>query len=401
MIKYFKTFPSLQQFFIALFCFGGLITLVSLRHFTVALLWSIGVTLTILCQDKKEFLQDLWRALKHPGFLILYALLGWALFSSFWSLNPLQSIKATLSQGMTLILVAVFFTHFRAFDHKAFAFMVKILTGLVLISAVLLLIQMPPFFDTFKNTLGYGWSTLKPNVALVLTLSLPLAAYWHLHHRKKMIPLVLGLTAVLLVHQTSYQAGLVGLMVAGIAAGLSYRFSYFIPLASAYLSAFLCLTLPLIFSYIIPLMDLKALWLTKNMSSLAHRFYIWDFLLKFIGEKPLFGWGAEAARGFPTGGLKVFDGTDILPSHPHDHIMQVWLELGGVGALILAVLHFMLFRAIAQLESRRATAWAMLFSITSFVILSLSHSIWHKWWMTWLGVAGVLMVVVLKRCKRV
>lgn len=97
----------------------------------------------------------------------------------------------------------------------------------------------------------------------------------------------------------------------------------------------------------------------------------------------------------------MFDGTDILPSHPHDHIMQVWLELGGVGALILAVLHFMLFRAIAQLESRRATAWAMLFSITSFVILSLSHSIWHKWWMTWLGVAGVLMVVVLKRCKRV
>ena len=399
MINHFKTFSLLQQFFIVLFSLGVLITIVSLRHFTVALLWGGGVILTLFCQDKKNFAKELWRALKHPGFLMISVLLLWSFFSLSWSIRPMQSFKASLSQSATLFLVAVLFIHFRSFSQGSFSWMIKLLTGLIILSALLLFLQTPLFFETFKAILGFGWSPLKTNVALLLTLSIPLAAYWHLNHEQKVVPLLLFLFSSVLAYQVEYQAGAFGLAIAAVAAGLGYRFSYFIPMISAYLSAFLCLSLPFIFHYLTPLLDLKALWFTSGLSSLAHRFYIWDFITKHIFEKVFLGWGAAASRGFPTKGLTTFEGSDILPSHPHNHIMQIWLELGGVGALFLAILHFMLFRSIARLESRLATAWAMFFTVASFVILSLSHSIWHKWWITWLGASAVLMVVVIKRAQ--
>tara|TARA_R110002095_G_scaffold98794_3_gene86790 strand:- start:357 stop:1577 length:1221 start_codon:yes stop_codon:yes gene_type:complete len=398
-MNHFKTFSPVQQFFIVLFFLGGLITIVSLRHFTVALLWGTGVVLTLFCDHKKTFLRDLWKALKHPGFLALAVLLLWSFLSSIWSIRPLQTLKASLSQSATLFLIAVLFTHLSSFSQRSFSWVMELLTGLIFLSSFLLFLQIPPFFHSLKEVLGYGWSTLKPNVALLLSLSIPVAAYWHFHKKKKAIPLILLLFSFVLAYQMGYQAGIFALVIASIAAGLGYRFSYFVPMASAYLSAFLCLSLPFIFHYLIPLLDLKALWFTPNMSSLAHRFYIWDFITKHIWEKVLLGWGAAASRGFPTGGITIFEGEDILPSHPHNHIMQVWLELGGGGAIILAFLHFMLFRAIAKLESRAATAWALFFTVASFVILSLSHSIWHKWWITWLGAAAVLMVAVIRRSQ--
>jgi O-antigen ligase len=296
--------------------------------------------------------------------------------------------------------MAVLFIHLRSLSQRSFSWVMTLLTGLVLLSALLLVAQGPFFFESFKVALGYGWSTLKPNVALLLILSIPLAAYWQLHHRKRGLALLLLLVSIALAYQVEYQAGLFGLITASVAAGMAYRFSYFIPMVSAYLSAFLCLSLPFLFHYFIPLLDLKVLWFTSGMSSLAHRFHIWDFVTKHIVEKAFLGWGAATSRGFPTHNLKLFDGSDVFPSHPHNHIMQIWLELGGVAALILALLHFMLFRAIAKLESRLATAWAMLFTVASFMILSLSHSIWHKWWITWLGAAAVLMIVVIKRAQK-
>ncbi|NCP61824.1 MAG: O-antigen ligase family protein [Alphaproteobacteria bacterium] len=384
-----------------LFSLGMPVTVVSLRHFTVALLWSAGVVLTLFCQNKRAFAKDLYRVLKHPVFFVFTVLVLWSFFSSAWSIKPLQSFKASLSQTATLFLIAVLFTHLHSLSRRSFSWAMQVLTGLVFLSIFLLFLQIPLFFKTFKVLLGYGWSTLKPNSALLLVVAIPLAAYRHLHLRQKGIALLLVLFSILLAYQVDYQAGVFGLIIAGIAAGLGYRFSYFIPMFSAYLSAFLCLSLPFIFHFLVPALDLKALWFTSGLSSFAHRLYIWDFITKQIWEKAFLGWGASTSRGFPTDGLTTFEGSDILPSHPHNHIMQLWLELGGVGALILAVLHFMLFRSIAKLESRQATAWAMLFSVMSFVILSLSHSIWHKWWMTWLGAAGVLMAVVLKRAQKI
>ncbi len=398
-MSYFKTFSRPQQFFIIFFMLATFATLVSLRHFSVAVLWGIGVTLMAFTPPTKAFFKELWKVLKHPGFILLEIFLAWSFITSFWSLNPSQTFRASLSFGATLLLFAVLVTHLRSWSKDLFTFFMRTLPPLILLSSVVLFLQTLGL-GTLKTLSGYSWSTLKPNVTLLLTLTIPVIAYLHLTYKKKFLPLILLGVLFFLSYKIDYLAGLLGIIIASVAAGLSYRYSRFIPMVLAYFSAFICLILPLFFHLIIPTLDISAIWNMPFLSSFAHRLYIWEFITTNIWEKPFLGWGATTSRGFPTQNLLVADAQNIFPSHPHNHIMQVWLEMGAVGAVILAALHFFAFRAIAKLESPLATAWALFFAIVNFVILSLSHSIWHKWWITWLGAMTILFIIIIQRHKK-
>ncbi|HIB69448.1 MAG TPA: glycosyltransferase, partial [Phycisphaerales bacterium] len=78
--------------------------------------------------------------------------------------------------------------------------------------------------------------------------------------------------------------------------------------------------------------------------NLRTRFKIWDFVGKRIAEKPLVGWGMNASRSIPGGSDTLPHLTDpsphmrisILPLHPHNVVLQWWLELGLIGAAIAA-----------------------------------------------------------------
>jgi O-antigen ligase len=86
--------------------------------------------------------------------------------------------------------------------------------------------------------------------------------------------------------------------------------------------------------------------------SASHRLLIWDFTTSRILQSPLIGWGMESARAIPGGagapaaallerfGLlaatEQFNTVQIMPLHPHNAALQVWLELGLVGAALAA-----------------------------------------------------------------
>jgi O-antigen ligase len=73
-------------------------------------------------------------------------------------------------------------------------------------------------------------------------------------------------------------------------------------------------------------------------TSLAHRFYIWDFTGKRIAERPLLGWGLDSARAIPGGKELIRLDQERLPLHPHNAPLQVWLELGVPAAVLFAQL---------------------------------------------------------------
>lgn len=129
--------------------------------------------------------------------------------------------------------------------------------------------------------------------------------------------------------------------------------------------------------------------------SAAHRLLIWDFSVERIAERPLLGWGMEASRAIPgnTGSpspdaLRRFglDGpaaaawlpsAQLLPLHPHNGALQLWLELGLPGALLGAALALLLGRAVGR-SARPAVAAAML--AAGAVTAMLSFGAWQEWW---------------------
>ena len=123
-------------------------------------------------------------------------------------------------------------------------------------------------------------------------------------------------------------------------------------------------------------------------ASWAARVDIWTFTSARMTEKPLFGWGLDASRTFK----------HLIPLHPHDAPLQLWFELGAVGAVLGALIWAFIFWRFAQAApSRRlyaaagcATAWSAL------IIGAFSFSLWQEWWIC-LAALGFAACAVLSR----
>ena len=132
-------------------------------------------------------------------------------------------------------------------------------------------------------------------------------------------------------------------------------------------------------------------------SSALLRLYIWKFTTERIVERPLLGWGFNSARSIPGGGDKFIvtdrDGrfrfSELnLPLHPHNQILQIWLELGVIGALIVAVAGAWLIDRLGQWEPR-ARAPGLALTATALAYDSLSFGAWQSWWIAAVFVAAI------------
>jgi O-antigen ligase len=83
----------------------------------------------------------------------------------------------------------------------------------------------------------------------------------------------------------------------------------------------------------------------------------------------------------------------ILPLHPHNAALQVWLELGAVGAALAAALAWLLGVAAARATCPAAAAGAL---ASGAVTAMLSFGAWQAWWIA----AGLLAAAACAGCLR-
>ena len=149
--------------------------------------------------------------------------------------------------------------------------------------------------------------------------------------------------------------------------------------------------------------------------SAHHRLRIWAFTSEAVVERPILGWGMDTARSLPGGKAQVVitrppaqgEATgagaasaseppltgELLPLHPHNAALQVWLELGAVGAVLAMALVGLTVSRVGRLSRQKVDRAAALGYITAaFVIAYFSYGIWQTWWLAalWLGTAFTL-----------
>jgi len=138
--------------------------------------------------------------------------------------------------------------------------------------------------------------------------------------------------------------------------------------------------------------------------SLLHRMAIWEFASERLLTQPIVGWGLDASRSVGAGQLVGVNdapnigsrAVDALPLHPHNALIQAWLEIGLLGALIVAGLFVSAVVAIwrsALGNLERAAACAVL--IAAFVNAELSFGIWQGWWLSCLALFAMLTTALV------
>lgn len=126
--------------------------------------------------------------------------------------------------------------------------------------------------------------------------------------------------------------------------------------------------------------------------SLGHRFEIWRFGVARFLEKPIFGWGLDASRELPGGHENIPDTiAEYMPLHPHNSALQIWLELGVVGACLYLVALLMVGRRIESAMGDRSTGAFAVATFAAFAVQAqLSFGTWQNWWL-----ASAMFVVLL------
>lgn len=101
------------------------------------------------------------------------------------------------------------------------------------------------------------------------------------------------------------------------------------------------------------------------------RMSYWSHTLDWISQEPVRGWGLDASRA-------MGDGIDL---HPHNAALQVWLELGLVGA-VAAAAFWGLSLIRLQREEPDLGMSAVAGSVVAFLLFAwLNYGIWQQWWM--------------------
>ncbi|MGG5810601.1 O-antigen ligase family protein [Falsiroseomonas sp. CW058] len=350
-----------------------------------------------------------------PMLALAAALLGWALASAAWSIEPARAAETTGALAALLLLGAMAGRAVAADDPAHLRRMgPALVAGL---AAGILLLGFDHATDNLLRravrglpppnpVIGFG---LKPAVSL-LALLLPLALAAH------RVPMALRLAvaaaglavALWLPGDSAKIAAVLGLGAA--TAALAARRAVAMGAAAALAAAFLLA--PLAFAALLA----RAPALEGIPRSAAHRVLIWDFVEDRIAERPAIGWGMEASRSIP-GGDETFDAATLarfgltspearhwfaapsakrLPLHTHNAALQVWLELGAVGAVLAAAL------AAAVLLAAGATpvpAAALGAAVAGAVTGQLSFGVWQPWWIASLLLAAVAMAGLGRAAK--
>jgi O-antigen ligase len=89
-----------------------------------------------------------------------------------------------------------------------------------------------------------------------------------------------------------------------------------------------------------------------------------------------------------------------MPLHPHNSVIQIWLELGLVGLILIAILIGLAWRGMTHLRSGRAGAAAVMATVASgFVVAQLGFGVWQGWWLATLGIAAIYVLAVIPKAE--
>ncbi|GAB4181457.1 MAG: hypothetical protein OHK0024_20370 [Thalassobaculales bacterium] len=331
--------------------------------------------------------------------VLFAALAAWGLVSALWAIAPGESLDlvyrlALMAAGTLLLLAAAA----QAPDGKAAAAADAAILGGMLVGASLLVVEWASggAIMALVSAKAHPLTALKPGSTVLVLLAWPalLVAWRRLGARG-----ALALLLVLLLPLASLEGrtALLALLIGGAALALAWA----APRAAGLLLgpgvAFGVLAAPLLVALAHPVIGAERL--AAMPASGHHRLQIWKFAADHVFQAPLQGWGLNAARSFP-GADAVIDAATrhtAMPLHPHNAALQVWLELGLVGAVLFAAILLVIARRIAAIPDRagRAAAFALLAS--ALTITMLSYGAWQNWWLSAEAIAAVLMAAALAR----
>lgn len=332
---------------------------------------------------------DVSRLVRSWGGMAAIGLVSLAVASTLWSPIPDRGLAHVGYFGGGLILAALSACALR---HTRPTFSTRLLAAGMILAAVLVITDLT-MDSALRMRLGLATDDYRLNRAVVaIALFLPLVSVLYVAERRIMgLMAIWAVCAAAIVISVSYSAKL-ALIIVIMVLPLSWQFPLFVHRCIGFAAILTILAMPLIAPAANALIP-ERVHTAVGYYSLTIRGEMWAETALFIAKKPVFGWGIEASHvlsELPEASVLDEHQRSLLSwGHTHNAPLQLWLELGGVGAVIAAVGIAAAMIAMERLPRPLLPAASTTFA-AAFAISCISHGAWQAWWWGW----GALLIAL-------
>ncbi len=184
--------------------------------------------------------------------------------------------------------------------------------------------------------------------------------------------------------------------LAMVAASVVFALALLLPRAGLWMvgigGVIAILALPFVFASFNMMLNDESVWASKM--TVLPRLELWRFVSEKIVAQPLLGYGLEAGRFMPLDDMtqQYFGGTHM--HHPHNAILQIWFEMGLLGAVAIALGWALLVRQIGGLAPQ-SQAYPLAAATCVLIVGTVSHGLWQTWWLSALTVVPFFFAIAL------
>lgn len=366
----------------------------------------VGVVLAVAILEgmKKKFIEFP----THPVTFAIILFAAWAFASSFWAIDPQESLE-NWSKSFTLLLLALIaWPVFRHMSSQYVQAMSLLLWIGLLLTLMLVLVEISSdgaLYTWFRVSWFKAPEELfNPEIynrgacflAIIFWPWLMHAVQAGVNNHLRMVWVgvlwLLVLLAISALESLSAKLAFIAASAVYVIVLLMPRFSTRL-LATGLVASIVAI--PLLTAKIDPMEHIN----DGLPPSAMHRLIIWDFAHSKAVEKPWMGWGFASSKVMPGGQNRVElpnqstpEKWTYLPRHPHNAVMQVWLELGVPGLVLYASILLMTLTWIGQHARSVNAKAAMLACFTGYYFVSmLAFNVWQEWWVATALLAALLL----------
>lgn len=360
------------------------------------------------------------------------ALCGFAGLSALWAENPAQPLGAAVFSVAVIVVTVLIARTFGRASARVIGHLIEGLLIGLLVGLAFLLIEYATS-NSIKiaviNAIGLGPGDIKPEVYYVWSggelIGITRNAMTRNTAMVSMIlwPALLGvMTAFKGRSRWVASAGLACLSVLAIMVS-PHETSKLAVVVSAAIFALACLSMVwarmvlmvmwvgaclLILPAILTLESMKlhetSKWFDTHAKS---RVGIWSLTAEQALASPLIGVGARMTYILGPEFMEKAQEEDLVKNglkrrmsrHAHNAFLQMWFELGAIGALLLSVVGVMLVEGIGRLRDA-AQPYACATFATCMVMAGLSYGMWQGWFIALFATTVIGLMVVARGDER-
>ena len=209
----------------------------------------------------------------------------------------------------------------------------------------------------------------------------------------------IGILFIVISLVATYRLPMGASALAIVIGSIAYGLAHWIPrsvtrLAFTGLACF-ALSAPIIMTSFVTVENLESNGVELSRA-VKQRLEIWQYSSELILERPILGYGFDTSRDIGNEGL-IIEGTNwpALPLHPHNAVLQIWLELGIVGVIAVCIILWELWRNLeGKIRSGQEIAMALAAFLAIITISLISFGVWQYWWIAaWALIAGAAQLI--------